>query len=148
LRSVNAVFLSLHVGAGLNVFEVQENVALFDVIAFLDGDVRNLADALTEDVGVVFRPDFARGSDERYEILARGSRGLDGGDTLIRFINAVPGDTADQHYHTSCNRRLLPGLHYLSSGQGFRHTYSPLDRYARARHNVSRPADEAQKAAN
>src|SRR5690348_3079143 len=28
------------------------------------------------------------------------------------------------------------------------HTYSPLDRYARARHNVSRPANEAQKAAN
>src|SRR5262249_30214154 len=118
---------------------------LLHVVAFIDDDVRDLADALAEDVGIGLGADFTRGGDQGDEVLLGHVAGLNGYNVLVGFVDAEPDDSADDKDHPDCDCRFLPNLHRLPFdrlrcifGGLVRQTRPSLDLYAWTEENVSR----------
>ncbi len=76
LRRADVGLLGRHVGRGLGVFHARQQLALADVVAFLDQDFRDVAHRVGADIDVVLGLDLARGSDDRRQVATRHLSGL------------------------------------------------------------------------
>ena len=86
----DAGLLGLNVRARLDVFQVQQNVALLDVVAFFHHDFRDLPDALTQDVGVILWAGLRRRRSRRGQVLPDDLAALHRHNALVRLVDAVP----------------------------------------------------------
>src|SRR5713226_8002041 len=107
--------LGLNVGARLDVFETQQDVALPDLVALLHHDFGDLADAFTKDVGVVPGLNLARGGHLRSQILRLRLAGLHRHHALVGLLDAVEDDPAQNGCGSHANPHLFPRLHCLNS---------------------------------
>src|SRR4030095_5603319 len=104
--------LRLNVSIGLNSVLHQQAIALLDLVAFLDEDLRNASEALSLHVGVCRGLDCAGGCNQRYQrVLLHHLCGLDGGDALVRLIHAVNDNPSPDHHDGGSDRHFLPHLH-------------------------------------
>ena len=107
--------LGLNVGARLDVFETQQDVALPDLVALLHHDFGDLADAFTKDVGVIPGLNLARGGHLRSQILRLRLAGLHRHHAFVGLLDAVEDDPAQNGCGSHANPHLFPRLHCLNS---------------------------------
>ena len=68
--------LGLHIGCGLHVLDLGQQLALPDVVAFLHQNLGEIAHGVGADIDVVLRLDLARSGDDAGQILAHHAAGL------------------------------------------------------------------------
>ena len=105
----------VHVGRGLHVFQLRQQLAFLDPVAFLHIKPGNLAEGIGADVDVSLRLDLAGGADNRSQIHRLRFAGLDRDHAFAALMNGNAGNrqyddgdaAADQYFLSQCS--LLPG---------------------------------------
>ena len=116
LRRLNARHLGLDVGARLDILQVEQDVALLDVVTFLDHDIRDFPYALAQDVRIVLGANFTRGGHNGRQILPHYTARLHGDNALILLVDAVPGHASNDEGGAYSDRDFLPRLHCTNLG--------------------------------
>src|ERR1700730_13360655 len=111
VRRLKVGALCIDIRRGLYAFKAQQDIAFFNVIAFLHYNLSNFADAFSEHICVGQRLDFPRSGDNGSQVLSRHDGSLDRHDVLIDLTNGEPYRAGQDCCSSDADRQFLPHIH-------------------------------------
>ena len=101
----------IHVGRGLYVFQLRQQLAFPDPVAFLDVKPGDFAEGIGPDVDVSLRPDLAGCAHNRCQILAYNFAGLHRDHTLAALVNGNSGNRQSCDGDADADKYFLSPAH-------------------------------------
>ena len=92
----------VHVGRGLHVFQLRQQLTLLDPVAFLDVKPGDLAEGIGADVDVSLRLDLAGCAHNRSQVLSLRFAGLDRDHALAALVNGNAGNRQRLRWRLRC----------------------------------------------